>query len=103
MIMSWNIMGLNKVGKLRDISSHLLELKPAIVILIEARVKKSKAKVIREKLHMNNNFWKTIKIMRMVEFGRAGMIVELISILCRVLVNLFIVECMMQLVGSNTG
>ncbi|CAK8560469.1 unnamed protein product [Lathyrus sativus] len=56
MIVSWNIRGLNKVGKLREISSRLLELKPAIVILVETRVKKSKENVIRNKLHLTDNF-----------------------------------------------
>ncbi|CAK8533949.1 unnamed protein product [Lathyrus sativus] len=69
MLVSWNIRGLNKVGKICEIRSRLQELKPAIIILIETRVKEAKAKVIREKLmiydkhvdnykdHMNGRIW----------------------------------------------
>ena len=48
--MSWNIRGLNKAGKLREISSHLLNLQPSIVVLIETRVKEANAHKIRGKL-----------------------------------------------------
>ncbi|CAK8563337.1 unnamed protein product [Lathyrus sativus] len=69
MLVSWNIRRLNKVGKICEIRSHLQELKPAIIILIETRVKEAKAKVVREKLmiyhkhidnykdHTNGRIW----------------------------------------------
>lgn len=52
MIVSWNVRGLNKVGKLKEISSRLLQLQPHICILIETRVKENKASKIRESLNM---------------------------------------------------
>ncbi|CAK8537830.1 unnamed protein product [Lathyrus sativus] len=69
MLVSWNIGGLNKVGKIREIRSRLQELKLAIIILIETRVKEAKDKVVREKLmiydkhidnykdHTNGRIW----------------------------------------------
>ena len=56
MIASWNVKGLNKAGKLREISSRLLELQPEIAILIETRVKENKAAKVREKLRLNGNY-----------------------------------------------
>lgn len=56
MIASWNVRGLNKAGKLREISSRLLELQPEIAILIETRVKENKATKVREKLRLNGNY-----------------------------------------------
>ncbi|XP_058756408.1 uncharacterized protein LOC131629639 [Vicia villosa] len=56
MIISWNTRGLNKKGKLREISSRLLELKPTIAILLETRVKESNANRIRAELHLPNNY-----------------------------------------------
>lgn len=56
MIVSWNVRGLNKAGKLREISSRLLELQPEIAILIETRVKENKAAKVREKLRLNGNY-----------------------------------------------
>ncbi|CAK8530761.1 unnamed protein product [Lathyrus sativus] len=55
MLVSWNIRGLNKVGKICEIRSRLQEIKPAIIILIETRVKEAKAKAIREKLMVYDN------------------------------------------------
>ncbi|KAI5422156.1 hypothetical protein KIW84_045572 [Lathyrus oleraceus] len=52
MLVSWNVRGLNKASKLRDISSRLLKLKPEIVILMKTRVKRSKAKLVRDKLNL---------------------------------------------------
>ncbi|CAK8578493.1 unnamed protein product [Lathyrus sativus] len=54
MLVSWNIRGLNNVGKIREIRSRLQELKPAIIILIGTRVKEAKAKAVREKLMIYN-------------------------------------------------
>ncbi|XP_058756104.1 uncharacterized protein LOC131629335 [Vicia villosa] len=53
MIVSWNVRGLNKSGKLREIRSCLLELFPEICILIETRVKSNKADSIRNKLNLS--------------------------------------------------
>ncbi|XP_058768036.1 uncharacterized protein LOC131641747 [Vicia villosa] len=52
MLVSWNIRGLNKAGKIREISSHRLNFHTDIVILIETRVKKDKANAIRDKLQL---------------------------------------------------
>src|SRR4051812_37264532 len=54
MLVSWNVRGLNKSGKLKEISSRLNLLKPDIVILIETRVMRDKAKNIRDKLHVHD-------------------------------------------------
>lgn len=54
MIISWNVRGLNKSGKLREISSRLSNLKPDIMILLETRVKETKASRTREKLNLHN-------------------------------------------------
>ena len=40
MIIAWNVRGLNKSGKIREISYRLLDLNLEIAILIETRVKK---------------------------------------------------------------
>ena len=56
MIISWNLRGLNNVGKLKEISSHLLKLRPTIAILIETRVKNKNAKKIRDKLKLPHNY-----------------------------------------------
>ncbi|XP_058776752.1 uncharacterized protein LOC131651098 [Vicia villosa] len=56
MIVSWNIRGLNKVGKLREISSHLLNFQAEIIILLETRVKKNNVKAIRERLQWKGSF-----------------------------------------------
>ncbi|CAK8578896.1 unnamed protein product [Lathyrus sativus] len=56
MIISWNIRGLNKVGKVRDISSRLQKLTPAISVLIETRVKVKNASCIRQKLRLKDNY-----------------------------------------------
>lgn len=52
MLVSWNVRGLNKAGKHKEISSHLLSLRANINIMLETRVKKEKAKVIRGKLNL---------------------------------------------------
>lgn len=56
MIISWNVRGLNKVGKSREIRSRLQTLHPAISVLIETRVKKNKAHVIRERLRLTRKY-----------------------------------------------
>ncbi|CAK8532356.1 unnamed protein product [Lathyrus sativus] len=56
MIISWNVMGLNKAGKVREISSSLRNLDPAITVLIETRVKKQKVVGIRKKLKMRGSY-----------------------------------------------
>lgn len=56
MIISWNLRGLNNVGKLKEISSRLLKLRPTIAILIETRVKNKNAKKIRDKLKLPHNY-----------------------------------------------
>lgn len=48
--------GLNKSGKLSEISSHLLDLQSDIIVFIETKVKIAKAKTIREKLKLKGNF-----------------------------------------------
>ncbi|XP_058777111.1 uncharacterized protein LOC131651466 [Vicia villosa] len=53
---AWNVRGLNKSAKLREISSRLLELKAHINILIETRVKQGQADTIRNKLHLGGKF-----------------------------------------------
>jgi exonuclease III len=56
MIVSWNIRGLNKAGKVREISSRLQRLTPAISVLIETRVKAQNATRIRQKLKLKGNY-----------------------------------------------
>jgi exonuclease III len=56
MIVSWNIRGLNKAGKVREISSRLQRLTPAISVLIETRVKAKNATRIRQKLKLKGNY-----------------------------------------------
>jgi hypothetical protein len=51
MILSWNVRGLNKPGKIKEISSLLYNLRPVIVILLETRVKYNNADCVRKKLH----------------------------------------------------
>lgn len=53
MIISWNIRGLNKIAKIREISSHLYRLKCSIAVLIETRVKKETSGKVRDKLGGN--------------------------------------------------
>lgn len=48
--------GLNKSGKLSEISSHLLDLQSDVIVLIETRVKIAKAKTVRENLKLKGNF-----------------------------------------------
>ncbi|CAK8576485.1 unnamed protein product [Lathyrus sativus] len=61
MLVSWNKRGLNKVGKIREIRSHLHELRHTIIILIETRVKETKAKSIRENIQIYDNYMDNYK------------------------------------------
>src|SRR4051812_9779869 len=56
MIISWNVRGLNKAGKCREIATRLKKLSPAIGILIETRVKYNKKDGVRNKLGGNWDF-----------------------------------------------
>jgi hypothetical protein len=56
MIISWNVRGLNKVGKLREISSRLLKLHPTIAIILETRVKAVKANKVRDQLKLRGKY-----------------------------------------------
>ncbi|CAK8531687.1 unnamed protein product [Lathyrus sativus] len=56
MIISWNVRGLNKKDKIRDISSRLLELNPNIAILLETIVKKDSVAHIRKLLNFKGVF-----------------------------------------------
>jgi hypothetical protein len=56
MIIAWNVRGLNKMGKVREISFRLLELNPDIAILLETRVKNNKAESIRKKLKLRGTY-----------------------------------------------
>ncbi|XP_058768747.1 uncharacterized protein LOC131642529 [Vicia villosa] len=56
MITSWNVRGLNKAGKFREISSRLHNLNPAIMILIETRVKEKNADMIRNKMKLKGSY-----------------------------------------------
>ncbi|XP_045791547.1 uncharacterized protein LOC123886260 [Trifolium pratense] len=56
MILAWNTRGLNKSGKAREVGSRLLCLRPEIVVLIETRVKSTKAANIRNKLRLKGKY-----------------------------------------------
>lgn len=56
MMVSWNISGLNKPGKIIDISPLLINLRLVILVLLETRVKKHNAQVIRNKLKVHDTF-----------------------------------------------
>lgn len=51
MIVLWNVQGINKSGKCREVSSRLIYLHPDLAVLIETRVKSNKVDAIR------NKFW----------------------------------------------
>lgn len=40
MLVSWNVRGLKKIGKHKEVISHLLSLKVDIIVLLETRVKR---------------------------------------------------------------
>ncbi|CAK8577632.1 unnamed protein product [Lathyrus sativus] len=56
MLAAWNVRGLNNVGKLREIHSRLLELRPKIIALLESRVKVKNVPSVRNKLMLRGNF-----------------------------------------------
>lgn len=45
-------MGMIKAGKIKEVSSRLLDIKHDIVVLIELRVKRTKSNKLREKLKL---------------------------------------------------
>ncbi|XP_058733155.1 uncharacterized protein LOC131604751 [Vicia villosa] len=67
----WNnpLVGINKTGKLREVSSRLKEIRQRITVLLETRVKENKAKDVRQLLlsggmfvdnytnHFNGRIW----------------------------------------------
>lgn len=93
MLASWNVRGLNKVGKLREISSRLVELQPEIMILLETRVKQNKAKKIIN-LDSMEIIWTTMLITLMVEYGCTGILIKWMFALSKVLINYFIAVCL---------
>lgn len=56
MIISWNLRGLNKASKIREVSSRLFLLKPHIVVMLETRVKNNKAGNVRDKLKLKDKY-----------------------------------------------
>lgn len=56
MIISWNLRGLNKASKIREVSSRLFLLKPHIVVMLETRVKNNKAGNVRDKLKLKGKY-----------------------------------------------
>lgn len=61
MLISWNVRGLNKSGKLKEISSHLHKLQAEIIVLIETKVKENKVPKIREKLQVKGTYFDNYK------------------------------------------
>ncbi|XP_058725687.1 uncharacterized protein LOC131596982 [Vicia villosa] len=57
MILSWNVRGLNKAAKQKEINSRLLKLQPSIAILLETRIKRDKADRCRRNM---GNRWQFI-------------------------------------------
>lgn len=57
MIIAWNVYGLNKKGKLSEISLCFLELRPKIIVLLETRVKKDKYLSIRKILNLKGTYF----------------------------------------------
>lgn len=56
MIISWNLRGLNKASKIREVSSRLFLLKPHIVVMLETRVKNNKAGNVRDKFKLKGKY-----------------------------------------------
>jgi hypothetical protein len=56
MLVAWNTRGLNKAGKAREVGSRLLSLRPALAVLIETRVKCTKADSIHTKLRLTGKY-----------------------------------------------
>lgn len=48
-----NVIGLNNVGKCREIEACFDKIKPALAILLEIRAKSTKTDIIRNKLGKN--------------------------------------------------
>ncbi|CAK8563325.1 unnamed protein product [Lathyrus sativus] len=55
MIVSWNIRGLNKAVKTKEVSFRLLTLNLMIVVLIKTRVKKDKSDKVRSKIKLRGS------------------------------------------------
>lgn len=56
MIVSWNLRGINKIIKTKEVSSRLLNHNPMIYMIIETRVKMSKDAKIRDHLKLKGLF-----------------------------------------------
>ncbi|XP_058784387.1 uncharacterized protein LOC131659154 [Vicia villosa] len=56
MLVVWNIRGLNKAGKVKEVSSRLNNIQHEICILLETQVKVNKADQIRQKLQLKGRF-----------------------------------------------
>ncbi|CAK8531501.1 unnamed protein product [Lathyrus sativus] len=56
MLVSWNVRGLNRRVKTKEVSARLRSLNPMICILLETRVKQEKADRIRCKLRSTCSF-----------------------------------------------
>src|SRR4051794_29237305 len=67
MIISWNVRGLNKAGKCREIATRLKKLGPKIGILIETRVKVNKKDGVRNKL---GGYWEFLDNYQSHDNGR---------------------------------
>ncbi|KAI5382263.1 hypothetical protein KIW84_UN0041 [Lathyrus oleraceus] len=55
-MLAWNVSGLNKKDKLKEISCRLLEFRPNIAILLETRAKKDNATNIKKLLHLQGTY-----------------------------------------------
>lgn len=89
------------MGILKDISSQLLQLHPAIAILVEKRVKSSKVAGIRKKLLIT--ILTITCTMLMVAFGFNGMIRRSILSLSNPLVSSYNVGFITYFAISNNG
>ena len=67
MIVSWNIRGLNKRARSREIGARLSRLQPRIAILVETRVKEKNAGKCRKVLGQQ---WQVIDNYEKHENGR---------------------------------
>lgn len=57
MMISWNVKGINNSGKCHEVISHLKQMNPDIVIMLETRVKPQNAIKVRNKFGQK---WKVI-------------------------------------------
>lgn len=56
MIVSWNVRGLNKIVKIKEVSPLLLNLNPVMVVINETCVKEDMAAKIRDNLKIKGMF-----------------------------------------------